>query len=168
MLIKAYGLFWREDEVDWSPGQGKLFRLLGRKGSNLPGLRVADFRYQHGLYVLYGDYGPYYVGLTYTSLGKRLKDHRHDAHGGRWTRFSWFGFRKVQEKTLSDQTRMLAPLALKTLTTSPKGAIADVEALLIMALGCPANTNNMNFKQAAQWEQISEDDREHYLERIGK
>lgn len=97
MLIKAYGLFWREDEVDWSPGQGKPFRLLGRKGSNLPGLRVADFRYQKGLYVLYGDYGPYYVGLTYTSLGDRLKDHRHDDHGGRWTRFSWFGFRKVQE-----------------------------------------------------------------------
>lgn len=64
-------------------------------------------------------------------------------------------------------TRKLAPLALTTMT-SPKGAIADVEALLIKALGCPANTNNMNFKQAAQWEQISEDDREHYLEKISK
>ncbi len=47
MLINAYGLFWRADEVDWSPGSGNhgQFRLLGRSGVNRPGLRVADFRF---------------------------------------------------------------------------------------------------------------------------
>ena len=78
MFIKNFGLFWRADEVDWNPGKGKkgAFRLLGRQGSNLPGLRLADFRHQQGIYILYGNHGPYYVGLTKNQgFGKRLLDH---------------------------------------------------------------------------------------------
>jgi hypothetical protein len=154
MLIKAYGRFWNVDDVDWYPGQGKPFRLLGRTGTNLPGLRVADFRHQTGLYVLYSEYGPYYVGLTYTSMGKRLKDHLEDGHAAGWNRFSWFGFNKVLQAKNPDGTRKLADLALTALT-SPRKAIADVEALLIEALGCPANLNNMKFKQAVAWTQVA-------------
>jgi hypothetical protein len=78
MAIKSFGLFWRRDEVDWNPGKGVKggFRLLGRSGENLPGLRVANFREQLGIYILYGNHGPYYVGLTKKGeLGGRLKNH---------------------------------------------------------------------------------------------
>jgi len=30
VLIKAYGVFWRADEIDWRPGRGSPFRLVGR------------------------------------------------------------------------------------------------------------------------------------------
>ena len=98
MFIKNFGLFWEVDEVEWNPGKGArgAFRLIGRRGSNRPGLRLADFRYQQGIYILYSNHGPYYTGLTKKQgLGKRLKDHLSDEHGGKWTRFSWFGFCSV-------------------------------------------------------------------------
>jgi len=55
MPIKCYGLFLLADEVTWNPGRGHRgeFNLLGRRGKNRPGLRVADFRKQSGLYILY-------------------------------------------------------------------------------------------------------------------
>lgn len=58
MLIRAFGLFWERDEVDWRPGPGGQFRLLGRVGGKSKNLRVADFREQKGVYVLYNDHGP--------------------------------------------------------------------------------------------------------------
>jgi hypothetical protein len=102
MAIKSFGLFWRRDEVDWNPGKGVKggFRLLGRSGENLPGLRVANFREQLGIYILYGNHGPYYVGLTKKGeLGGRLKNHLTDEHADEWDRFSWFGFRTVLKGT---------------------------------------------------------------------
>lgn len=73
------------------------FSSSGRRGAGST-LRVADFRTQTGIYILYGDYGPYYVGLTRTSMGKRLKDHLTDKHDGKWQRFSWFGFANVLQQ----------------------------------------------------------------------
>src|SRR4051794_10537989 len=78
VFIKNFGQFWRFDEINWFPGKGAkgAFRLLGRQGKNIPGLRLADFRYQQGIYILYGNHGPYYTGLTTRQgLGRRLKDH---------------------------------------------------------------------------------------------
>jgi hypothetical protein len=98
VFIKSFGLFWRADEVEWNPGKGAkgAFRLLGRRGIYLPGLRLADFRHQQGIYIFYGNHGPYYVGLTKKQgLGKRLKDHRTDVHAPNWDRFSLFGFCSV-------------------------------------------------------------------------
>ncbi len=84
MVIKNYGLFWRADEVDWYPGHGNPFRLLGRQGKNFPGVCVADFRWQNGIYVLYGDYGPHYVGLTRKQgLGKRNRPTEDVVNGAR-------------------------------------------------------------------------------------
>lgn len=96
MFIKNFGLFWRTDEVDWHPGRGArgAFRLLGRQGTHLSGVKLADFRYQHGIYILYGNHGPHYTGLT-QGLGKRLQDHLEDDHTDQWDRFSWFGFKQV-------------------------------------------------------------------------
>lgn len=58
-MIYACGLFWDATEVNWSPGQGAPFRMLGRIGQNKGTLKVIDARHQKGIYILYGDYGPH-------------------------------------------------------------------------------------------------------------
>jgi len=161
MLIRNFGLFWRAEEIDWSPGPGHRWRMLGRVGWNNPGLQVADFRDQRGLYVLYGNYGPHYVGLARDrGIGDRLKDHRKDHHRGEWDRFSWFGFRRIL--TSRDSSTGLVRLAAtkSTATGELNDVIADMEALLIRALGCSDNYNQMKFPRGDEWEQVTRYDRE--------
>ena len=88
MLIQNYGLFWKVNEIDWFPGGGSRgFRLLGRRGSRSANLELADFRNQKGIYILYGNRGPHYVGLCRKQgLGTRLKQHLSDKHEGKWDR----------------------------------------------------------------------------------
>jgi hypothetical protein len=163
MFVKSYGLFWRRDEVDWNPGTGGQWRLIGRNGMNSPGIRIAGFRHQTGIYVLYGNHGAYYVGLTRSSLGKRLKDHLTDEHWNAWDRFSWFGFRKVLKGLDHQGLNKLGPLA-DTAIMKPKKVIADVEALLIRAMGL--NIRQMNFASADEWTQIQIDETDKYLAKI--
>jgi hypothetical protein len=169
MLIQSYGLFWRQDEVDWNPGRGKrnAFRLLGRRGANAGTLKVADFRFQQGIYILYGNYGPYYVGLTRAQgLGKRLKDHLTDGHEKYWDRFSWFGFGavlKADAQTGISEIRDMPQVQLGEPTT----AIADLEALLIKAMGL-SNIKNMKFNRAKEWTQIAKRDVSHYTAKVAK
>jgi hypothetical protein len=169
MVIRNFGLFWERDEVQWNPGKGKRreFRLLGRTGSNRPGLRLADFRMQQGIYILYGNFGPYYVGLTRKQgLGKRLKDHLSDNHGDAWTRFSWFGFRQVLKQVDDDgisQLRELASIALG----EPQKMIGDLEALLIKSMGL-RNKQKMNFAKAEEWTQIELHEIERFLDKIAQ
>lgn len=156
MLVRAYGLFWRTDEVVWSPGAGTRWRMLGRRGVNRPGLRMSDFRDQRGLYVLYGNYGPRYVGLARDrGIGDRLKDHLSDRHTGNWDRFCWFGFRRVLEGRESGTgLHRLASSATYALG-DVNSVIGDMEALLIKAMAFPHNFNNMNFPNGQEWSQVS-------------
>src|SRR5690349_10688186 len=108
-LISNYGLFWRLDELKWDKVQQRrpTLRLLGCRGRGTT-FQIADFRTQSGLYVLYSDYGPYYVGLVRSNrLGNRLRDHLTDRHKGKWDRFSWFGFRSVLPEPNGDGVCML-------------------------------------------------------------
>lgn len=167
MFIKSYGLFWRADEVGWNPGKGKkgAFRLLGRQGAHLPGLRLTDFRHQQGIYILYGNHGPYYVGLTKKQgLGKRLKDHRSDGHAGQWDRFSWFGFCAVLAGKDAQGLCKLKPMA-KAAIGNPDSVITDVEALLIRAMGLK-NINQNNFETAEEWMQVKGHEVEHFMGKI--
>jgi hypothetical protein len=167
MLIKSYGLFWRAEEIDWHPGKGKkgAFRLLGRQGRYLPGLRLVDVRWMQGIYVLYGEYGPHYVGLTRRlGLGRRLGHHLHDEHEGMWDRFSWFGFQKVLGRPDHDGLQELASVAqIRTGTTD--AMIGDIEALLIKAMGL-RNKADMNFADESEWEQVRRHEVEHFLEKV--
>jgi hypothetical protein len=169
MLIRNYGLFWRASEVNWNPGKGIKggFRLLGRQGSNSPSVQIADFRNQQGIYVLYGNYGAYYVGLTRKQgLGKRLKDHLTDKHADMWDRFSWFGFcatMKADKHTGICPLKQLAELSVG----SPSDAIADMEALLIKAVG-PINTADMKFKKATEWLHVERDETDYYLNKVAQ
>jgi hypothetical protein len=167
MFVKNYGLFWRADEVDWSPGQGArgAFRLLGRRSKNIPTLRLADFRHQIGIYILYGNHGPIYVGLTKEQgLGKRLKDHLTDELGGQWDRFSWFGFRivlKGRDDNGLCELRKLAEVGIG----KPQELIGDVEALLIKAMGLN-NIKQMKFSDADEWFQVKAYEVDKYMEKV--
>ncbi|MEX0957689.1 MAG: GIY-YIG nuclease family protein [Burkholderiales bacterium] len=168
MFIKNFGLFWRADEVDWNPGKGArgAFSLLGRIGANQPGIRLANFRYQHGIYILYGNHGPHYVGLTKKQgLGKRLKDHLTDGHAGHWDRFSWFGFCSVL--TSQDHVGLckLKNMAVNVVG-NPSAVITDVEALLIRAMGL-RNINQTKFTAAEEWTQVKAHETKHYMDKVG-
>lgn len=162
-------MFWSRDEIDWQPGSGNHtngFRLLGRHKKNLPALRLADFRTQTGVYILYDDWGPYYVGLTRKKgIGDRLKDHVLDDHAERWNRFSWFGFRSVTGKQTSLGLHELGVMPKRLLTDSDK-TIGDIEALLINVLNARGNNNDMKFARADCWEQVARDETEYYINKV--
>ena len=170
MLIRSYGLFWYRDEIEWKPGAGKprAFRLLGRRGATITTLDRADFREERGIYILYGDHGPYYVGLSNDrGLGTRLREHHQDRHAKHWDRFSWFGF--YGPSRFEDQEGVLtaAGEGMKG-TTKRIGAniphlIRDVEALLIRAMGTPGNSQDMRFVEGERWNQVKLDEYDRYL-----
>jgi hypothetical protein len=165
-IFHAFGVFWRLDEINWTPGKGKKreFRLLGRRGSNLPNLCVADFRHCPGIYILYGNFGPYYAGLTYGGLGKRLKDHLSDKHAGMWDRFSWFSFQRVL-KRLDDEGLHSFGEMPNVRSADPKKTMGDIEALLIKAMAL-TNIRQMNFAHAEEWHQIKRADASKLLEKV--
>ncbi len=168
MKVTSYGLFWLESEIDWNPGHGyrNSFRLLGRVGANRGNIRVADFRFQQGIYILYDDYGPTYVGLTRTQgLGKRLKDHLTDHLKGKWNRFSWFGFHTVSENKFDDGILKLDEPS-EELTDNTYTTIGDLEALLIRSIGPKRNTAYPMFQNAEEWTQILYYEQEKYLNRL--
>jgi hypothetical protein len=170
-FIRCYGLFWSVNEVEWSPGMGNKggFRLLGRIGQYKGKLQVCDFRPLRGIYVLYDDYGPYYVGLARDQgIGGRLRRHHgRDRHAGKWDRFSWFGFQHVLTGSLLDGTRQLGKVPERLLTES-KRTIGDIEALLIQSLGTQhrGNSQEMRFAVARRWTQVMAHEIDTYLERV--
>lgn len=96
MLIRAYGLLWNPDTVEWgSPGQGNKGSLRGRlrrKGH----MYEIDFWEAQGVYVLHADFKSIYVGKADTKrLGPRVRDHLVDRFAGRWDMFSWFSVSTV-------------------------------------------------------------------------
>jgi hypothetical protein len=166
MFIKSYGLFWSREEVNWHPGKGAIgaFRLLGRRGKNRGKLRLADFLGQVGIYILYGNYGPYYVGLTIEKgFGSRLKDHCSNKHADNWDRFSWFGFRKVNLGKDEHGLCKLGEMA-EIANANPAETIRDAEALLIRAMGL-WNINQTKFTAAEEWQQIKSHEVSKYMEK---
>ncbi len=120
-LIGAFGLHWARGEVDWHPGPGSSWQLLGRRGNRAPGLRVCDFRPAAGVYVLEKRSRPVYAGLARSGqgIGARLLAHTDDGTKN-WTHFSWFSFDDVW---LDERRKTYAP--------HPKGwAVLDLRAHL--------------------------------------
>jgi hypothetical protein len=95
-MIQTIGLFWRPDQIFWGAGS-KPGKLLGVPASSTTSPPI-DFREQSGIYVLYSEFHPIYVGQAGSGNQKlfaRLKQHRTDDLSERWDRFSWFGLRRV-------------------------------------------------------------------------
>ncbi len=115
---------------------------------------MADFREQLGLYILYGNYGPHYAGLTQRqTLGKILKDHLRDEHKGQWDRFSWFGFKQVLKRRDRNGLHLLKEQLPKRTSIDPNTAIEEMKALLIKAMAL-TNLSESRFANAQEWFQV--------------
>lgn len=128
--VAAYGLYWDRDKVNWNPGRGRRggIQLLGSPDDSEVDI---DFANQWGIYLLHNRLDVMYVGRTTDSLMARLRDHNtRDRRNARWDRFSWFGFRQVNEDgTLSDEIA----------TINTQMMITILEAVMIEAFIPPLN-----------------------------
>ncbi len=122
--IMALGMFWERDLVNWT---GKPAIL----GSEQPGAAVANMTEQTGIYLLHDFRDIVYVGrATESTLGTRLSAHTRDRLKTRWNRFSWFGFRPVEENGTLGQIPN---------TYGLRDVVVAMEAVLIEALEPPQN-----------------------------
>ncbi|MFO0623686.1 MAG: winged helix-turn-helix domain-containing protein [Polyangia bacterium] len=119
-IIKAFGMFWRREWVDWT-SRPKLM------GVQQEGAKPVDFAEQKGVYLLHDGREVVYVGrMTEKRLAARLFEHTKDRLNGRWDRFSWFGLLDVTD------AGALTERALSSLTADD--VITTMEALLIEGL----------------------------------
>ena len=138
-VIQNYGLFWREDRVNWKGNPVSLCGVEKDKASN-----KVDFREQKGIYALYDNYKLVYVGQTIAKkdgLLTRLRLHRrfNDCQG-RWDMFSWFGTRDV---TGANQ---LSSYSDSTVPQQPTTDVLDVLEGLVIAISEPQLNS-----QGAKW-----------------
>lgn len=142
--------------------------MAGRVGRNRPNLQVGDLRSQQGIYILYGHHGAYYVGLARKQgIGERIKAHHlTDKHQGKWTNFSWFGFRQVLRSRDDFGFQNLKRLPHNSLGAD-EASIADFEALLIKAMNLE-NRQKMRFTSShcTEWEQVSADELPSFLDKV--
>lgn len=137
-LIRTYGEFWNPDLVNWTNTK----QLLGKKriSKRSPDVNVYEER---GVYVLYKDYVPVYVGKAFRqSIGERIQSHRGSRRKGpRWDSFSWFGLKGLTK-----------PGNLKTLnkraSISSESLIETLEALLIVVIDPRLNSRREKLKGA--------------------
>jgi len=165
MLIRAYGLLWNPDAVDWgSVGRGNRGSLLGkirRDGST----HEIDFWDAHGVYVLLDQFRPIYIGQAGKGgLGPRLRDHLSDRFAGRWDMFSWFSMSTTNVTT----SNVRAP---GKRTLKPKTVLDTLEALGILLADPPLNRKRESVPDADLAEQSKSPHPKtvrHYLETILK
>ena len=158
-LIGAHGLFWERDDIDWDAPRGQTFQLLGYRHKLLPKLQVCDFRRARGVYLLFNEYGPTYVGQARGAtdgLGYRLRAHHRDGFKD-WTRFCWFSFDNVLPSPgypgWCDVAR-----DENVRSVGAESAINDLEALMIVAFGLRSQNQMRLVGSGAPWKQLTKDD----------
>ena len=164
-LIGAYGLHWQRGEVDWHPGPGRTWQVLGRRGTNAPGLRICDFRYAAGVYVLEKRGRPVYAGLARSDQGVGARLLRHTDDGTKnWTRFSWFSFDDVW---LDERRKTYAPHLKGWARVDPRDElnrtqmhhiVGELEALLVNLIfdgRLVSNIQRPQFAVAREWSQVT-------------
>lgn len=120
-IINAFGIYWNRKLVHWKT----IPDLLGIQQI---GASEVNFKDQVGIYLLHDSRETIYVGQAIDqTLGQRLKNHTTDRLGGRWDRFSWFGFYPVNESG-----KLVLDITLKDLTINHLGDI--LEAILIESI----------------------------------
>ena len=130
--VCAYGLYWDRAEVNWNPGRGR--QRGGLRGLAGDGSAPVDFSNQAGIYILYNGMTPVYVGRTSADnnalLGRLTAHHNDDRKGARWDKFSWFGFRPVNDE---------GQLVTADTSVSTDLLITFLEAVMIEAFLPPLN-----------------------------
>jgi hypothetical protein len=158
-LIRHFGLFWRiaDDRAsvdlrghpNTQKASGREAARIARDSSLVDLIRdhpSVNFSRQSGIYILYGDYGPMYVGKSWKNdLGGRLEDHLHNKK--KWDRFSWFGFWPVR---LHGEKWQVSTANAESLRIEAGGAVRDVETLVIRGFGL-TNVRSGHFTGALEW-----------------
>ena len=127
--VPAFGLYWEKHKGRWRrPGE-----ILGRQTRDSDTVNFAD---QKGIYLLHKDRTVVYVGRTERSLFERLHYHARDRKAPRWDRFSWFGFRDVNNDAELEDPRAEFDLAQ---------LISVLESVLIETLEPPVNGQRGEF-----------------------
>ena len=149
ILIKTYGEFWSPEVVNWDNGKHKLW---GKLRADSPRQKSINVWEQRGVYVLYEDFAPVYVGKAdKQSIGHRLQLHRRSRRKGRrWNQFSWFGL-----KSLTKHGELKTPTLHAHAPTAE--LIATLEALLIIVIDPRLNARRERFKNAIPLYQSDED-----------
>ncbi len=120
-IINAFGIYWNRNLVHWKTTPDLL-------GIQQIGASEVNFKDQIGVYLLHDNRETIYVGQAIDqTLGQRLKNHTTDRLGGRWDRFSWFGFYPVKENG-----KLNLEIKFKDLTLKNLGDI--LEAILIESI----------------------------------
>jgi hypothetical protein len=120
-IINAFGIYWNRNLVHWKTTPDLL-------GIQQIGASEVNFKDQIGIYLLHDSRETIYVGQAIEqTLGQRLKNHTTDRLGGRWDRFSWFGFYPVNENG-----KLLTDIKLDNITVQNLGDI--LEAILIESI----------------------------------
>lgn len=106
-IINSFGIYWNRNLVHWKTTPDLL-------GIQQIGATNVNFRNQIGIYLLHDSRETIYVGQAIEQpLGQRLKNHTTDRLGGRWDRFSWFGFYPIKENGELDNNLDLSNLTMK-------------------------------------------------------
>ena len=143
-LVKSYGEFWNPDAVNW---QGEC--LLGQWGAWNEHNRN-NFWKAKGIYVLYREFKPLYVGKALadsSGVGKRLCDHLTDRLVGRWDMFSWYSL--SQPSKTSDGVNLAGGRHLST-----KQMVETLEALAVLITDPPLNRKRESLDGAIEIEQV--------------
>jgi hypothetical protein len=120
-IVNAFGIYWNRNLVHWKTTPDLL-------GIQQIGASEVNFKDQIGIYLLHDSRETIYVGQAIEQpLGQRLKNHTTDRLGGRWDRFSWFGFYPVNESG-----KLLTDIKLDSITVQNLGDI--LEAILIESI----------------------------------
>lgn len=120
-LIKTFGMFWDRSSVMWRNNPD----LFGAEQRNAASVNFAN---QIGIYLLHDAREVIYIGQAVDqTIAQRLYQHTSDRLGGRWNRFSWFGFRGVKQNGFLTEK----PQDIKTSLSE----LADtIEAILVEAM----------------------------------
>ena len=148
-VVISFGAFWERDKVVWKT-KPSLYGVLQTGGASKVNPTRVDFCGQHGVYLLHDVREVIYVGRTTKGdLGKRLYDHTRDRLQGRWSRFSWFGFRPV-----SETGKLSAKMQALPDEFGMDNLIATMEAILIEALEPRQNRQVREGIEAMEYRQV--------------
>jgi len=149
IAIRNFGMLWERKKVDWGRQKVK-GKLLGIRADQRR-VPPVDFRNQTGIYVLYDEQKvPIWIGQAKV-LFARLRDHKRDHLWNRWTYFTWFGFRKVND----DGKLGLSSRLNWNLKGSAAQARDEIEAVLIQVLEPRLNRKGSNWKDTHEYLQFA-------------
>jgi len=140
-VVNAFGIYWSRDKVEWKNTPDLL-------GVQQLGATPVNFKEQRGVYLLHDHRETIYIGqATEQPLGQRLRNHTTDRLGGRWDRFSWFGFYPVNDDGSIDKEIKFDSISIQT--------FGDLlEAILIESLEPRQNRKQGNLFAGLEYLQV--------------